>query len=58
MAKKKYFIISNNKISEKLIDYYFNAGFSITQKQKNINNIHKEILDKEGKNKKILRSIF
>lgn len=54
MAKKKYFIIKNDKIKEKLIEYEFNPGFAIVQKQKNIVNIHKEILKKEGDIHKIL----
>ncbi len=54
MAKKKYFIIKDNKVKEKLIDYKFNAGFSVTQKQKNIKNINFEIFTKEGNEHKIL----
>lgn len=54
MAKKKYFIIKDNKVEERLIDYKFNAGFAAIQKQKNVKNIHEEILGKEGKEHKIL----
>lgn len=54
MAQKKYFMIENNKIIEKLIEYKFNPGFAVIQKQKNIADVWKEILKKEGENHKIL----
>lgn len=56
MALKKYFKsnLLKNIVEEKFVDYKFFPGFSITQKQKNIIEIHKNILKKEGINNKIL----
>lgn len=55
MAKKKYFIVNMDKgiVEEKLIDYRFNPGFALVNKQKNILAVHEAINMKEG-DKKIL----
>lgn len=56
MAEKKYFIanIEKNRVLEKSIKYSFAPGFSVVQKQKNIKEIHKNIILKEKKINKIL----
>ena len=49
MAEKRYFKINSDytKVEKKLIEYKFNPGFSVTQKVKNIHNIHEAIKKRE-----------
>lgn len=54
MAEKRYFIIKNDKIEEKKIEYTFYPGFSASQKQKNIREIHEKINLVEKMTNKIL----
>lgn len=53
MAEKIYFIIDfdKNKVKEKFVEYTFKAGFALKNKQENIKNIHKGIMEKEGVDK-------
>ena len=49
MAFKRYFKINSDytKVEKKLIEYKYNGGFAVSQKVKNIHNIHEAIKKRE-----------
>lgn len=49
MAEKTYFVanLKENCVEKKYVEYKFNPGFSIVQKQKNIKDIHNNIKERE-----------
>ena len=44
MAKRPAWTIENNRVICKEFEFEWNGGFSITQKQKNIKNLHNSII--------------
>ena len=43
MAKRLIFIVEENKLKEKEIEFKYYTGFALTQKQKSIFSLHNEI---------------
>lgn len=43
MAERKVFIVCNRGVIEETIDFKYYSGFAISQKQKSIDSLHKEI---------------
>lgn len=49
MAKRPAWTIENNRVICKEFEFEWNGGFSITQKQKNIKNLHNSIIKETNK---------
>ena len=53
MAKKTVFVSTENNFYEEIVDYVFNPGFALVQKQKNVDSIEQAI-KKTNPNAKVL----